>query len=236
MANEIKAGVRKFSQSVGGRKGPATTGFTKAGVSIGKAAKSYKDLLSMSPEQISKLNTGELRSVVARLNKVESKRLKNLEKYGYNTQAMQAIENAGGKTSASRQLTRNELMHEYKRAKAFLQSETSTVAGSKKFISGIQDMVGADRELTSDEISRLYDVLHKYEESGAIGYYEKGNTKSAGYVRSTETQKQIWDMMQSGKSDDEILVELGVMSRTEYEAGQDTTEDFTLFTGGTPWD
>ena len=235
MANEVKKGVKKAGQTIG-KKGKATSGLIQAGTAIGKAAKSYKDLLDLTPEQVSKLNTGELRSVVARLNKVESKRLKNLEKYGYNTQAIQAIEAGGGKTSAGRGLSRNELLHEYKRAKAFLQSETSTVAGSKKFISGIQEMIGADTEPTKEDIGRLYDLLHKYEESGAIGFYEKGNKKSAGYVRSQNAQKQIWQMMQSDKTDDEILTELGIMSRTEYEAGQDTSDDFTWIGEHNPFD
>lgn len=187
---------------------------------------SYKEYLDMTPQAVSKLTTSELRGVVARLNKVESKLIKNLEKYGYNTQAIRGIMDTGGKTKASTDMTRQELLHEYKRAKSFLTSETSTVAGSKKFVKGIQEFVGADEPLSTEEVNRMYSILDKYKESGAIGFYKKGDKKSAGYVTSQATQRDIYDMMRSGQSDDEILMSLGVTSRSDYEAMQDTSTDF----------
>lgn len=187
---------------------------------------SYKDLLHMTSTEVSKLKKADLRHAVARLNKIEKKRVKNLEKYGFNTQAMRGLIDSGGKTSAGRGLTRNELLHEFKRAKAFLTAETSTVKGAQQFVSGIQSMVGADRQLTSDEIQRMYSLLDKYKESGAIGFYKKGDKKSAGYTTSQATQKDIYDMMQQGMSDDDILINLGIMSRSDYEARQDTSTDY----------
>lgn len=236
---ELKRGVKQLGKTIG-KTDKLTSGLIKAATaSTKKTTKqdnqkkpgapkvaSYKEYLDMSPTEVSKLKKEELRGVVARLNKIESKRLKNLEKYGYNTAAVRGITDTGGKTKASTDMTRQELLHEYKRAKSFLQSETSTVAGAKRFVKGIQEMVGADRPLTSEEVSRMYDILDKYKESGAIGFYKKGDKKSAGYVTSQATQRDIYEMMQAGKSDDEILVDLGVMSRSDYEAMQDTSTDF----------
>lgn len=231
MASEVKKALNKAGRTVG-RQDKLTRALIKAGSNVEKrkevvkSVSSYKEYLQLDPGTVSKLKTDELRTVVARLNKIEAKRVKNLEKYGYNTQAVRGLEDTGGKTKASRSMTRQELLHEYKRAKSFLQSETSTVAGARKFSKGIEVMTGADRKLTPEEVGRLYDILDKYKESGAIGFYKKGDKKSSGYQSSQATQKDILQMMDAGKSDEEILSELGVMSRTEYEAMQDTSTDF----------
>ncbi len=191
-----------------------------------KDVRSYKEYMQLTPMDVNKLKKDELRSVVARLNRVEKKRLANLEKHGYNSAAVRGIYDSGGVTKAAKDMSRQELLHEYKRAKAFLMSETGTVKGARQFVQGVSQMAGADRELTPDEINRLYGILDKYKESGAIGFYKKGDKKSAGYVTSQATQRDIFDMMESGQSDDEILSNLGVMSRTEYEAMQDTSDNF----------
>ena len=202
------------------------TKLDKGLMSVIKSTKSYKDFLDLSPGQVSKLKVNELRSVVARLNRVEKKRLANLDKYGYNSAAVRGIYDSGGATKASRDMTRQELLHEYKRAKAFLTSETGTVKGARTFIQGVSKMAGSDRELTPEEISRMYSILDKYKESGAIGFYKKGDKKSAGYMSSQATQADIFEMMEQGQTDEEILANLGIMSRTDYEAMQDTSDNF----------
>ena len=236
MANK-KSSVNKAIGKAGAtvsHQDKLTRALIKAGSpKVKKTAKNstvtYRDFLDMSPQAINKLTRDELRAVVARLNKVESKRVKNLEKYGYNTQAVRALNEAGGKTKASKDMTRQELLHEYKRAKAFLLSETSTVAGSKTFISDIASRVGAERELSNDEITRLYDLVDKHkDEAQALLAYTKGNSKSVEYQYSVKVQKKVWELMDEGKSDDEILTELNIMSRTEYEARQDTSTDYNF--------
>lgn len=202
------------------------TKLDKGLMSVIKSTKSYKDFLDLSPGQVSKLKVNELRSVVARLNRIEKKRLANLDKYGYNSAAVRGIYDTGGATKASRDMTRQELLHEYKRAKAFLTSETGTVKGARAFIQGVSKMAGSDRELTPEEISRMYSILDKYKESGAIGFYKKGDKKSAGYMSSQATQADIFEMMEQGQTDEEILANLGIMSRTDYEAMQDTSDNF----------
>lgn len=195
-------------------------------VSVVKNTKSYKDFIDLTPKQVTKLKTDELRAVVARLNKVEKKRVANLEKHGYNSPAIRGLTDSGGVTKASRDMSRQELLHEYKRAKAFLTSETGTVKGAREFIKGVSQMAGADRELTPDEVGRLYSILDRYKESGAIGFYKKGDKKSAGYTTSQATQQDIYEMMKQGQSDEDILTNLGIMSRSDYEARQDTSDNF----------
>lgn len=221
MATSKKKPVNQLAKAI--NKG---TKLDKGLMSVIKSTKSYKDFLDLSPGQVSKLKVNELRSVVARLNRIEKKRLANLDKYGYNSAAVRGIYDTGGATKASRDMTRQELLHEYKRAKAFLTSETGTVKGARAFIQGVSKMAGSDRELTPEEISRMYSILDKYKESGAIGFYKKGDKKSAGYMSSQATQADIFEMMEQGQTDEEILANLGIMSRTDYEAMQDTSDNF----------
>lgn len=232
---DVKKAVSKTGQTLGHNtnlsKGlaSAVNRATKTPKTSIKDVKSYKEYLDMTPQATNKLSRDDLRTVVARLNKVESKRVKNLQKYGAQGQALRGLEESGGKTKAARDMTRQQLLHEYKRAKAFLLSDTSTVAGARKYVDTISMQLGADRPLTKEEISRAYDLLDKYKESGAVGFYKKGDKKSAGYVESQATQKDIFAMMEQGMSDDEILADLGVMSATTYEAMQDTSEEYTMF-------
>lgn len=245
--------IRSTSRSAGrtiGHKSKIASDLAKAGTAITKKAtknsnapivKSYREYLEYSPSEVSSLKTSELRSVVARLNKIENKRLKNLEKYGfgtqgYNVEAYRDLSEMGGRTVAGRQMTRQELLHEYKRAKAFLTAETSTVRGASRFIKGIHETVGAKTPMTKDEINMLFEALHKYNENtGALGQYEKGSEQSGGYKKSVDMQKRIYQIMQDQKKDngtpttDSILLELGVLEKIDYEASQDTANDFRLF-------
>lgn len=232
---DIKKAVSKAGRTVG-RSDNLTRALIKAGSNLQsrqsalKSVKTYKEYLDLAPETVSKLSRDELRSVVARLNKVEAKRIRNIEKMGGHGQALNALEGTGGKTKASKDMTRQQLLHEYKRAKAFLMADTSTVAGVREYLTRIEGNLGAKRRLTKDEIKRAYDLLRRYEESGAVAFYEKGSKKSVGYQQSLDVQKDIWRMIdQENKSDDEILAELGVMSRTEAEARQDTSDDYNMF-------
>ena len=209
--------------------------FTSQVISAGKRAKSYKDLINMDPGDVMKMSTGDLRSVVARLNRIETKRVNNLEKYGYNTQAIRALKETGGKTVAAKDMSRNQLLHEYSRAKAFLSAETSTVSGSAKFYKGIKERVGANRYLSDQEIEQLYDILDKFMETKAIQFYKKGASQSQGYSESVGAQKKIWELMAQGKNEDEILLELGELDLTAYAAQQDTSENFIGIGRGNPW-
>lgn len=198
---------------------------------------SYKDLLSMTPQEVQALNKAELSKVVAQLNRIEHKRITNLEKYGLEGPALTTLKGAGGQTRAGRNMSINELRSEYKRAKSFLQSETSTVQGARNFYKGIYENVGGKKgtgqsysewkkTVNSDEIGRVYSVLNKAKEAGYIDYYKKGSKGSAGYKQSFDAQRDIFKYINEGLDDDEILIRLGAESEADYEARQDTSTDF----------
>lgn len=198
---------------------------------------SYKDLLSMTPQEVSSLNKRELSKVVAQLNRIEHKRIQNLEKRGLEAPALTTLKSSGGRTKAGREMNLNELRNEYKRAKSFLQSETSTVKGATKFYKGIYENVGGEKgtgqtysewkqSIDTTTIGRIYSILNKAKEVGIIDYYKKGSKKSAGYKQSFNAQRDIAKYINEGLSDDEILTKLGMESESDYASKQDTSEDY----------
>lgn len=89
-----------------------------------------------------------------------NKRLRRLSKKGWKTRAYKKAVQTGGKFHNRRGASYKEKAREYQRVKNFLNSETSTVRGSKKVLkqmlsrTGLEDIVGDDPDtiMTSDEV------------------------------------------------------------------------------------
>lgn len=89
-----------------------------------------------------------------------NKRLRRLAKKGWKTRAYKKAVKTGGKFHNRRGASYKEKAREYQRVKNFLNSETSTVRGSKKVLkqmlsrTGLEDIVGDDPDtiMTSEEI------------------------------------------------------------------------------------
>lgn len=89
-----------------------------------------------------------------------NKRLRRLAKKGWKTRAYKKAVKTGGKFHNRRGASYKEKAREYQRVKNFLNSETSTVRGSKKVLkqmlsrTGLEDIVGDDPDtiMTSEEV------------------------------------------------------------------------------------
>lgn len=89
-----------------------------------------------------------------------NKRLRRLSKKGWKTRAYKKAVKTGGKFHNRRGASYKEKAREYQRVKNFLNSDTSTVRGSKKVLkqmlsrTGLEDIVGDDPDtiMTSDEV------------------------------------------------------------------------------------
>ena len=89
-----------------------------------------------------------------------NKRLRRLSKKGWKTRAYKKAVQTGGSFHNRRGASYKEKAREYQRVKNFLNSETSTVRGSKKVLkqmlsrTGLEDIVGDDPDtiMTSDEL------------------------------------------------------------------------------------
>lgn len=89
-----------------------------------------------------------------------NKRLRRLSKKGWKTRAYNKAVKTGGKFHNRRGASYKEKAREYQRVKNFLNSETSTVRGSKKVLkqmlsrTGLEDIVGNDPDtiMTNEEV------------------------------------------------------------------------------------
>lgn len=97
-----------------------------------------------------------------RLVSKANKRLRRLSKKGWKTRAYKTAINTGGKFHNRRGASYKEKAREYQRVKNFLNSETSTVRGSKKVLkqmlskTGLGDILDTDDPdtiMTSEEIA-----------------------------------------------------------------------------------
>lgn len=92
---------------------------------------SVEQILNMDPATFNKLSLPEMRHVVGRLVSAGNKRLRNVERAGESTPATRRLIESGGPLSTKGK-DLNALKTEYSRAKAFLQSRSSTIREWKK--------------------------------------------------------------------------------------------------------
>lgn len=144
-----------------------------------------KDILEMSPSDILKMNTKELRQAVRQLGKTANSRLAYADKIGASSPALTHLKTAGKISTKGKTL--NQLRNEFKRAKAFLQSETSTVSGIRaynaKVIRGLKDAgIGKVSEENYDKFWKAYERLKEKDPAVAekrFKYAVLGNIQTA---------------------------------------------------------
>ena len=131
------------------------------GVSIDK-------LTNLSATQIKQYDRKNLAKIVTKLSSAANKRVKRLEKSGYNTPALR--QSYRGRHFGSKGKNLKQLRSEYKRVSSFLKSETSTVKGYKAFLNrlskkfnekGVKVSGGTTEEMQDfiDKETRIYDWL-----------------------------------------------------------------------------
>ena len=95
------------------------------------SGKTIEDIINMPETKFNKLKEKQMKLVVGRLVSAVNKRLRRFKKRGITTPATRALEKSGGKLSVKGK-NLDELRKEFKRAREFLEKETSTQAGYKK--------------------------------------------------------------------------------------------------------
>ena len=129
---------------------------------------SIDKLTNLSATQIKQYDRKNLAKIVTKLSSAANKRVKQLEKHGYNTPALRKASNGGQFGSKGKNL--KQLRSEYKRVSGFLKSETSTVRGYKSFLNrlskkfkekGVKVGGGSTEEMQDfiDKETRIYDWL-----------------------------------------------------------------------------
>lgn len=129
---------------------------------------SIDELTNLSATQIKQYDRKNLAKIVTKLSSAANKRVKRLEKSGYNTPALRR--SYRGEHFGSKGKNLKQLRSEYKRVSSFLKSETSTVKGYKAFLNrlskkfnekGVKVGGGSTKEMQDfiDKETRIYDWL-----------------------------------------------------------------------------
>ena len=127
------------------------------------------EALSVKFEDLKGMSKGELLQVLAPLRDAANKRVNRLQSAGQPSPALQAIEKTGGKIYGGKWTTNKELRKEIERAAAFLNYQTSTVTGARKYEKKMTGSVtGGIRygDLTPAQVGKYWDIMHKMREAG----------------------------------------------------------------------
>lgn len=189
--------------------------------------KSLADVLSYSSGDIADMSTPELRETVRKMGSAANRRAKNLEKKKARTPALIDLEKGGGNI-ATKGKSREQVEAEYIRAKSFLEDDTSTTRGWKKWIKEFKELtrVNAPGEDEGEEFNRVVARL-------MAEFRSRHNVEAAGgsaVVRDTVIEvitdnpsKDFYDLMREIES---RLVEDTVDSDVEIGEGDEFHDDW----------
>ena len=118
---------------------------------LGGVIMTVRELLDIDITDVNKFNEKTLRAAVQTLSSAANKRVRRINAAGVISPAVRAVEQHGNFTPKGK--NRNQLLSEFVRAVNFLQSETSTVAGARKFTDNIRKNLGLNKTATAEEIA-----------------------------------------------------------------------------------
>lgn len=168
-----------------------------------------QEVLSLSSSEIAKLNRKELARVTKVLTDAANKRLKRLETaFGDASRAYQRAQESGGRFSTGGK-NQGQLQSEFKRARSFLTSKSSTVSGYRKERKSMLDRLNVP-ESERDEFNDR-DFWKQYRR------LEKSNKALVNNYGSTETQRLLYRYMDSEDGYVKILERLQGDYEDEYD-------------------
>lgn len=193
-------------------------------------AKSVKDILNMDYLDVAKLSRSELAKVVSQMSSAANKRLRRLEKteMGTLSYAYQKVQQVGDFSVKGK--THGQLQKEFKRAKNFLTSKTSSVGGWRRERAKVRERIGGG--FSSEEEEKAYWKAYREirSEDPAL-HHTYGSTETQRELRRemnnpkqlTESEKDNFRRLFPGDNRDlDKLngVELGKV-RTMIDMGED---------------
>lgn len=185
---------------------------------------SIDDIMNKDWNDLAKLNLVDLKALTQRLVSASNKRLKRLESsnVGDYSSALQGRKKSGGRFSTKGKNI-NELRSEFRKAKTFLKSKTSTITGTRKVIntmskkitgSGLDKVGGFKSERTYKRFWNLYHDLEQTQ-NGLIGIVGG----------SAEVQKIVYDAMKNNRSNAGAIKEINQRLDELYE---DLNDDYNF--------
>lgn len=125
---------------------------------------SIQDIMSMSWKEMKSLNERELKALSQRLNSAANKRLRRIEKSGEAnwSPAYQHIKKSGGDFSVKGKGDKISLMNEIQRASGFLQAETGSVEGIKRYKKKVKKVFNKGYKKLKKEVKEIKKEVKKY--------------------------------------------------------------------------
>lgn len=125
---------------------------------------SVNKILNMDVRDFNKLGIKDLRKITGRLVSAGNKRIRRAREAGVTSPAFEYVERTGGMFSTKGK-NLNQLRAEFVRAKNFLQSQTGTIKGAKKFKDDSIKFLhreGVDISSdTFDDVMRAYETIRR---------------------------------------------------------------------------
>lgn len=173
---------------------------------------SVKDVMAMTESQLMSYTPTQQREIVSRLASATNKRIRGLEKKGYETPALLRIQRSGGNISVKGK-TGADLINEFNRAKRFMRSESSTVTGWKKVVKRIEKDVKTN--LMIDTESKLLNIEKGMTAnqiiSNAFALFDVLSESNPDLVATRDRYKltrRIAEMLESGMNYEDSMLTL----------------------------
>lgn len=173
-----------------------------------------EEILDLEPGELMKLNKRELSKIVSQMSGVANKRIKRLKKSGVPSKALSNISRGG--TFGVKDKNINQLRAEFKRARGFLKSKSSTVRGAKKVNADMAKSIGG--ELAPQQLKDFWTAYNRLYEIEPNFVREYGSTQIQQFLRN--------ELVENGYDVDELVFR-GIDRINElYENAMNEDEDY----------
>lgn len=177
---------------------------------------SYKQYMDLTAHEVSKMTEKEIRAAVRSFQKVVGARMSRLTKGGYQSQAARYMAERGGISTKGKDL--NQLRAEFKQARTFLQSKTSTVTGVKKvmaeYAKGLQD---AGISVTKGQAAQIFQAIDRIKTS---------DPKAAGKGMKYALARAMSMDAEEGKTAEDYALEFGEKLDEIYQEQAAAEQEF----------
>lgn len=169
----------------------------------------------MNYEDLRRLPTKTLKKYVQRVGETINKRAENLSNRGWNTYALQRINESGGKITTQGKDTFPALMRELARAREFDSMGTSTIRGAAKQMRFAGELHGG--KLTEEQSEKFWKAYRKLEEDKSAELIKQ-------YYGSDEMQEDARKIMlrknNLGMDDDDLYKVMNDLYESAYREQQ----------------
>lgn len=177
---------------------------------------SYKQFSSHLTKMISKANH----------------RFDRMEKAGWKSPAMETAKKTGGRFHNGRSMSYREMQKEYKRVSNFLNSKTSSKAGTKRSVGKLLNATGLDVKVKTQDVMANSDLLSKYFAIyQKVQEYDQVKGIARNYQSAMKAVTSAFESTGGGGDPDEILNHVINALDRPVETGWDSDETFNHIIG-----